>query len=119
MDSTEVWSRLTSDEGFGCGTIAESLREGEPFRFTSVDGDVFEGNALECHSREFSGDASSHGGAFLRISAEEWGGKTHPWLWLGAYDQSAEDLAALSVRWDAMLERLFVSNGETATTGGA
>jgi uncharacterized protein YndB with AHSA1/START domain len=119
LDATEAWIRLTSPEGLGCGTIAETMREGEPFRFTSIDGDVFEGVALECHARQFSGDASSHGGAFLRACAEEWGGKTHIWLWLGTYDQDASTLAALQSRWDAMLERLFVTNGATAATGGA
>ena len=109
---------MTSDEGFACGTAAESMREGEPFRITSVDGDVFSGQALACHAREFSGDASSHGGAFLRVSVEEWGGQTHAWCWLGAYDQNAQELAALQARWDTMLERLFVVNSEAAARGG-
>jgi uncharacterized protein YndB with AHSA1/START domain len=118
MTPTAAFERLTSAEGFGCGTVAESMREGEPFRFESVDGDVFEGDALTCHAHQFSGDAHSHGGAFLRISTDEWAGKTHVWLWLGAYDQTAEDVAELSARWDAMLQRLFVNNDETATAGG-
>lgn len=119
LDAREVWERLTSAEGFGCGTVAESMREGEPFRFTTADGDVFEGTTLECHAREFSGNATSHGGAFFRVSAEEWGGKSHAWLWLGAYTQDPTDVAALQARWDAMLQRLFVANGETAAAGGA
>lgn len=115
MSPAKAWQRLTGDRGFRCGAEVEATTEGAPFRIESVDGDVFEGTTLQCHPREFSGDAQSHGGAFFRISAEEWGGKIHIWLWLGAYDTSALDLAALQGRWNAMLAQLFVTNGEAAT----
>lgn len=118
LDATEAWRRLTGDQGFACGTIVESMREGEPFRFVTTDGDVLAGDALHCHRRQFSGDILSHGGGFFRISCQTWAGMTHVWLWLGAYDQSAEDLAALQGRWDTMLERLFVTNDAAAAQGG-
>ena len=118
LDPTEAWQSLMSDEGFACGAEVESMEEGEPFRFETVDGDVFSGRTLKCHAREFSGDASSHGGAFLRVSVEKWGGKSHVWCWLGAYDHDETELAELQGRWDAMLGRLFVANGEAVTRGG-
>lgn len=118
IDPAEAWQRLTSDEGFACGTGVESMREGEPFRFVTVDDDVFSGVVLQCHDRAFSGDATSHGGAFFRISVEVWGGKAHVWCWLGAYDLSEGELVALQGRWGAMLKRLFAVNGETAARGG-
>lgn len=115
MDPTEAWQRLTSDGGFACGSVVESLPEGEPFHFVSVDGDVLSGRALRCNSRQFSGDVSSFGGAFLRLSVDEWDGQAHVWCWLGAYDRRPEELAALQRRWDVMLERLFVAHGEEAS----
>ena len=67
----------------------------------TADGDVFSGTALKCHPSGFSGDAKSHGGAFLRVCVEVWAGKSHVWCWLGAYDQSTEEVAAQQRRWDA------------------
>lgn len=118
IDSTEAWQRLTSDAGFACGTEVESMQEGERFRFVSVDGDVFSGHALQCHTREFSGDASSHGGAFFRISVKECNGKAHVWVWLGAYDRSKDEMTALQRRWDRMLEQLFEVNSDVIAHTG-
>jgi len=118
MDPDEAWRILTSKGGFACGTDVELLAEGAPFHIQTADGDEFSGRVLGCHRRGFSGDAVSHGGAFFRICVEEWGGLAHAWLWLGAYDQPAQELAALQQRWDAMLDRLFVANGEAAAQGG-
>lgn len=103
----EAWEKLTGDGGFACGTAVESMREGDPFRFETADGELISGTALACHPREFSGDAHSHGGAFFRISVEEWGGKSHVWCWFGAYDREQSELSALEARWGAMLDRLF------------
>lgn len=119
LGAGEAWRRLVSDRGFGCGTAVESMREGAPFELRTADGDIVRGEALCCHERQFSAVAGSHGDAFFRIAAEEWGGCTHVWLWLGAYDQDAAGLAGLQSRWDAMLGRLFVTGGETAAAGGA
>ena len=118
LGSTAAWERLTSQEGINCGSAVESMAEGAPFRFETTDGDVFSGRALACHAREFCGDAESHGGAFLRISVEEWAGKTHVWCWLGAYDHGEAKLSALQTRWEAMLKRLFAGDGETQSLGG-
>jgi uncharacterized protein YndB with AHSA1/START domain len=115
MRPAEAWERLTGDGGFACGAVVESMQEGDPFRFETADGDLISGTALVCHPREFSGDARSHGGAFFRISAEEWGGKSHPWCWLGAYDREQSELSALEARWDAMLERLFAVSPRTTS----
>lgn len=117
IDPDEAWRRLAGPDGFGCGPAAASLREGEAFEFTTADGDTFSGTALACQAREFTGDARSHGGAFLRISVEVWGGLTHLWCWLGAYDRAAGDVAALAGRWDTMLARLFATQPESATRG--
>jgi uncharacterized protein YndB with AHSA1/START domain len=114
LDAAEAWQRLAGDQGFACGAEVQSMNEGDPFQFETADGDVFSGWALQCGAREFSGNASSHGDAFLRVSVEEYAGSAFVWCWLGAYDQSPDDLASLQVRWDAMLERLFAVAGETA-----
>lgn len=111
LDAADAWRRLTGPDGFACGPEVAAMREGEPFRFRTVDGDVFEGTTLRCNPREFTGDATSHGGAFLRITAERWGGMTHVWCWLGAYRRDAQEPAALQARWDAMLTRLFEREG--------
>ena len=117
MDPTEAWARLTSADGMGCGTGVENLEEGAAFRFRTVDGDEFAGKALCCQDREFSGEVTSHGGAFFRVSVEEWGGLTHVWLWLGTYGRPASEVVELQEQWDAMLERLFVVNGKAAVEG--
>ena len=119
MDVTAAWKRLTSAQGFACGAAVESLREGDAFRIETADGDVFSGKALKCHPCGFSGDAESHGGAFFRICVEQWAGQAHIWCWLGAYDRSQQELDALQGRWDAMLQRLFVTDGQAAAEGGA
>ena len=111
-----AWQQLTGEQGFGCGTTIDALGMGAPFRFESADGEVFEGTALRCQPREFSGIAASHGDAFLRISCEAWAGQTHPWCWLGAWNHPADDLAALQTRWQSMLSQLFPT--ATATPAG-
>lgn len=118
MDRDRAWQILTSERGLACGTQIDSLADGAAFRIRTADGDEFSGKALVCQAREFSGDAQSHGGGFFRFSIEEWGGSSHAWLWLGAYDQPADGVAALQKRWDAMLDRLFASNDEAAAQGG-
>jgi uncharacterized protein YndB with AHSA1/START domain len=118
MVPNQAWQILTGDGGLACGTQVDSLAEGAPFQVRTAYGDEFSGKALACHPREFSGDASSHGGAFFRFSIEEWGGSAHAWLWLGAYDHPADQVAALQERWDAMLERLFATGSEAAVQGG-
>ena len=119
LDPAVAWARLTGPEGLRCGAAVEALREGEPFSFETADGDRFEGTALRCDRHEFSGDARSHGGAFLRLSVERWGGMAHVWCWLGAYECGPDETAALQQRWDAMLDRLFAANGDARPAGAA
>ena len=119
LDATEAWQRLTGPAGFACGTEVERMAEGDPFRFVTADGDEFSGTALVCLPREFSGDAKSHGGGFFRICVEEWAGQSHVWLWLASYHMSDAELASITERWDAMLQRLFVANGETVAEGAS
>lgn len=103
----EAWERLAGAEALAFGEALDALREGEPFRFATVGGDVFAGRALCCEPRSFSGVASSHGDAFLRIAVEKCGGVQQVWLWLAAYGAAGDGLEELGGRWRAMLARLF------------
>lgn len=107
----EAWERLTGEEGLAAGSALDALTEGDPFRFTTPAGDVFEGLALCCESRAFSGVATSHGDGFLRIAVEKCGGEHQVWLWLAAYGPAGPGLDELEARWSTMLERLFSASG--------
>ncbi len=109
-----AWQQLTGEQGFRCGTLVDAHAMGTPFRFESADGEVFAGTALHCHPREFSGIASSHGDAFLRISCEPCADQTQPWCWLAAWDRPADELAALQSRWHSMLSQLFPTTSATS-----
>lgn len=119
LDADEAWRRLTGDDGLACGASIDELSEGDSFRIRTAAGDVLEGDALQCHRREFTGRVRNHGDGFLRISADEWQGATHVWMWLATYGQPQDRVAELQARWDAMLGRLFQSQDEAAITGGA
>lgn len=110
----EAWRRLTSDQGLACGPKLDELRAGEKFRFRTAAGDLFEGHALHCHRREFSGVASSHGDGFIRIAVERCTGEPMVWLWLATYGQPQANIEALAQRWDAMLHGLFAAQRESA-----
>lgn len=114
----EAWRVLTGPSGIGCGPRFESLTAGTPFRIETADGDVFKGEALHCHRREFTGVARNHGDAFLRVSVESCGGQPQVWLWLSTWDRPAGEVAALESRWNAMLARLFASASTAAVSRG-
>lgn len=119
LPADEVWERMTGERGLGCGSDAAKLRPGDPVEFTSAAGDSFVGTALTCQPRELTAVLSSHGRGFLRLSVEEWAGQRHVWCWLAGYDDGAGDLAALQVRWDAMLADLFASDRTATPRPGA
>ncbi len=117
-DLDEGWRILTGPEGLACGTRAESLAEGAPYRFETAAGDVFEGEALECHRREFSGLARNHGDGFFRFAVESCGGSRRIWIWLATYGRPPAELAALESRWNMMLARLFTTARQATGTRG-
>ena len=80
----EAWERLTGSEGFACGPRIDESAEGDAFRMETRDGDTFEGRALFCFPREFSGVDENHGGAFFRLLIEDCGGGNRAWLWLAS-----------------------------------
>lgn len=102
-----AWDRLLSADGFHCDAGIDALAEGAPFSFVTADGDRFEGTALCCQHREFSGMVDNLGSAFLRIAVENCGGSWMVWLWLATYDRPAEEVSALTQRWEKMVDRLF------------
>ena len=59
LAAEEAWERLTGEEGLAAGSAIDALAEGDPFRFTTPAGDVFEGRALCCEPRSFSGMTTS------------------------------------------------------------
>jgi len=112
LDADEAWRRLTGEQGLACGAGIDQVAAGEPFRFQTPDGDVFEGEALYCAERELAGVARSHGDGFLRLSVERVRGASFPWVWLATYGEPGAGGPArgLKARWDAMLGRLFAGH---------
>lgn len=113
LDHAVAWARLTGPEGLACGVGVQDLAPGQPFRFTTTDGDVFAGKTLHAHDHELAGVVHSHGESFLRIAIERCGGKTSAWLWLATYGRQQAEVEGLQKRWDAMLERLFAATAES------
>ncbi len=105
----EAWPRLTGPEGLACGADIISLSEGEPFDFEMPTGERFQGEALTCHSNEFTGIARSHGNGFLRVCLENCSGTSQVWIWLATYGRSEAEVAVRQQQWDAIVARLFPS----------
>jgi hypothetical protein len=108
-DPGATWKSMLGPEGLNCGTEIAELQPGDPYQFTTSDGDTFRGTILLAHNLGFVGLDKSHGGSFLKVHADPGCGA---WLWLAAYGQPAEAIAALQAKWDAMLER--IEQGVTA-----
>jgi uncharacterized protein YndB with AHSA1/START domain len=100
-----VWQALIADGALACGTGIAELGAGAAFAFTTADGDHFAGRVVTTHARELVAIAASHGDGFLRFWVDAVGGKTHLWLWLATYGDTAP--VGLQARWDALVERLF------------
>lgn len=109
LSPDETWRRMTGSAGLGCGERIAALREGEHFHIDTPDGDRFEGNALVCGPREFSGVAENWGNGFLRISAEHVHGVSHPWVWLATWSVPRERVAELEARWKSRMRELFAA----------
>ncbi len=108
LSGAAAWTRLA--EALGSDRLLDALAEGAAFSFTTPGGDAFEGTALCCHARQFSGIARSHGDAFIRLAAEEWGGATHVWMWLATYGEVDDaTLGAIESRWRDHLGATFGS----------
>ena len=107
-DHDQAWRALTGERGLACGAGIDQLAEGSPFRFMTVGGDVFQGTALRCHTRSFSGVAQSHGDGFLCLEnfdvAGHAGGKSIARLLQLLIGQ----LAAARRRLDLLLLRLEI-----------
>lgn len=102
----DAWTRLAHAVGVDPGL--DALAEGASFSFTTPGGDAFEGTALCCHDRQFSGVVRNRDDAFMRLAAEEWGGKTHVWMWLATYGDTPDPaLRALESRWSEALRETF------------
>lgn len=119
LPKEEGWARLTGAGGLGCGPEIARLGEGEPFRIETTSGDRFEGTALECGGTSFTGVATSHDDAFLRIGVEDCTAREAQ-LWLAAYgrpgDGTEQRMREQQARWDALLGQLFEASPAPASS---
>jgi uncharacterized protein YndB with AHSA1/START domain len=102
-----AFEKLMGPGGFACGTQIAQLKTGDAYKIKSADGDAFEGTALHCQPREFSGVVRNYGNAFARLCVENCGGAPQAWLWLAAYGQPPARLAELEKNWKRLLARVF------------
>jgi uncharacterized protein YndB with AHSA1/START domain len=108
-DPDAAWQLLTGPDGFGSGAEADRLESGAPFEFTTAAGTTFAGSAAPCAEREFTGVASSHGDAFVRVAIERCGGPWMAWVWCSRWDGESAD--ALQREFDGIVGRLFAPAG--------
>lgn len=110
----EVWNALSAADAFGCASMM-GRQKGDPFAFSTGDGDSFEGTVLKAEGTEFVGAASSHGDGWLRTWVGAHQGRTMLWLWLATYGDAP--VAGLQQRWDGLVDRLFgdrIAGGEAS-----
>ena len=107
LSPAATWARLTGQGGLEGATGIDALAEGAPFAVRTPEGDVFEGAALCCHEREFTGVVENLGGAWLRISVETFTGESVLWFWVATWGEDAAPLQQRQVRLRRFLERVF------------
>lgn len=83
------------------------LAEGAPCRIAAPNGDLFTGEVLVVHPRQFAVTLDRRGGALLRVLAEEMPDGPQVWVVLGAWDGDQAASGAFEVRWNAVLASLF------------
>lgn len=107
LPRAEAWRRLVGADGLDVPKIC-SLREGDSFSIALPGVSHLEGTTLFVpHDREFTGRVRNCGDAWLRLSAEEWGGATNVWLWLAFYGQPDDLVTAHRSAFEAVLRRAF------------
>ena len=114
LPAEDAWSRLMGPDGFVSSKPLDRLAVGEAFRIETADGTVFEGKALQCREREFSGIARSHGNAFLRLGVEDCNG-LYAWLWLASYAQPEALTTKTLATFDRILAATALGTPEAST----
>ena len=116
-DLGEAWNRVMGDEGLRALSQLEGAKEGTPYKFTSGDGNTFEGRVgLFVPPRQFAATVTNRNNAWRRVEAESCSGSSSIWLWASTYGVSRDRVESIKQGWDAMLDRLF---GKVATPVGA
>lgn len=85
-----TWAEFVGPRGLVGGAGIDALAEGAPFSFRTSNGLAFEGSALRCNPREFTGVAENLGGAWVRISVETFSGEPSLWFWISTYGEPQE-----------------------------
>jgi uncharacterized protein YndB with AHSA1/START domain len=110
LERPEAWRGLLGAEGLlGEGSL-DGVRPGDPFRFRTADGDLFEGEATHhAPPLDFAGIVASWNDAYLRIWADDLPlrGYRDVNLWLSTYGLTPAEVEGLEKRWAALLARLF------------
>lgn len=103
----DMWGAFFGPAGWVADRPVDTLREGDRYRLTSPDGFVLSGTVrIVDRPTDFTGTVDELGNGLLRLQLEPGRAGSQIGLWVAAWGEKPERMAALERAWQEPLEKL-------------